>query len=405
MKLHSAALFTLKKALALLSLATLSLLATGAPPSAGRPTRPDPAPVRTTLWHAGNFRYLTAEAGSLHDYVDGLVPPYRPEGGYGKVSSARAQRFNLFLDVLFAAIDDSLDDGLTGDWCGVRNKAAEAGYEVVRYYDTVSGRWFVRGRDATSFGQAYFFINPFAKRNLVIEVPHNGYEPGTALEGARLFTSTAARALIINKEDRCSDPQIATCNFGSSKACDDDRLRESDVAHNTDNTFHLLHVKLNDADPAARFVQLHGFHYDAARHSQKVIIGDGTKTDVRTNSVSVLFADNLAGLVSPSPASAVGSCQKASGDPSPALCGESNAQARYTDNGDACTFTTNYRPRFLHVEQAATLRDGDESGDGMSWLDVRDALILTWGDCNMNNGATDCTLGPAQTQYSPWTCP
>jgi hypothetical protein len=25
--------------------------------------------------------------------------------------------------------------------------------------------------------------------------------------------------------------------------------------------------------------------------------------------------------------------------------------------------------------------------------------------CNMNNGATDCTVGPSQTQYSDLACP
>ena len=51
-----------------LSLPTLFLLTAGARLSAGEFTRPNPAPVRATLRHAGNFRYLTAEVGSLHGY-------------------------------------------------------------------------------------------------------------------------------------------------------------------------------------------------------------------------------------------------------------------------------------------------------------------------------------------------
>src|SRR3712207_8621234 len=39
--------------------------------------------------------------------------------------------------------------------------------------------------------QAYFFINPFAKRNIVIEVPHEGFEGGTKVEGVRLFRARA----------------------------------------------------------------------------------------------------------------------------------------------------------------------------------------------------------------------
>jgi hypothetical protein len=60
--------------------------------------------------------------------------------------------------------------------------------------------------------------------------------------------------------------------------------------------------------------------------------------------------------------------------------------------------------RFLHVEQAGALRD-DDGSDGWYWGDIRDALLATWPDCNMNNGATDCTLGPQQTLYSTLSCP
>ena len=359
-----------------------------------------PKPAVRTLWHAGNFRYLDAESGKLLDDVGDLNHPVNRE--YGRLSVGRSDRFNALLNALFAAIDDSLADGATGDWCGVKNKAADAGYEVIRYYDTDSGRWFVHGRDKTRFGQSYFYINPFAKRNIVIEVPHEPYEPGIAVQGAKIFKDLAARALIINKEDRCSDPDEATrCNHGSSSACGDGKIRESDVAHNTDNTFHLLHVRFNDMDPETRFVQLHGFRSEPGR--QKAVIGDSSTIDVRDDSVSNIFANHLRSKVS-SP-STVSSCQERVGDPNPAYCGEANAQGRYTNNGDACTFTGISSKRFLHIEEVPSLRDDDESGDGMSWRDVSEALKLTWRDSYMNNGATDDTLGPRQTQYETLSCP
>jgi hypothetical protein len=68
------------------------------------------------------------------------------------------------------------------------------------------------------------------------------------------------------------------------------------------------------------------------------------------------------------------------------------------------TFTSAYSARFLHLEQGEPLRDDDHS-DRWDWGDIRDALLETWPDCNMNNGATDCSLGPQQTQYSTLTCP
>lgn len=359
-----------------------------------------PKPAVTTLWHAGNFRYLDAESGRLLDHVRDLNHP--AIGGYGRLSSDRRDRFNTLLDALFTAINDSLIDGDIGNWCDVKVKATNAGYDIIRYYDTDSGRWFVHGRDRTKFGQSYFYINPFAKRNIVIEVPHEPYELGIAVQGAKIFKDLAVRALIINKEDRCSDPDEAIrCNHGSTSACEDGRIRESDVGHNTDNTFHLLHVRFSDMDQGTKFVQLHGFRAESGR--QNVVIGDSSTTDVRAGSISNIFANHLRGKVS-SP-SKVSSCQESVGDPNPAFCGEANAQGRYTNNGDACTFTQSTSWRFLHIEEVPSLRDDDESGDGMSWRDVSEALKLTWSNSYMNNGATDGSLGPRQTQYETLSCP
>lgn len=359
-----------------------------------------PRPVVTTLWHAGNFRHLNAESGKLLEDVGNLSHP--ANGEYGRLSPDRRDRFNTLLDALFAAIDNSLIDGDTGDWCDVKVKAATAGYEVVRYYDTDSGRWFVHGRDRTRFGQSYFYINPFAKRNIVIEVPHEPYELGIAVQGAKIFKDLAARALIINKEDRCSDPDEAIrCDHGSTSACTDGKIRESDVSHNTDNTFHLLHVRFSNMDQGTKFVQFHGFRAEPGR--QNAVVGDSSTTDVRAGSISNIFANHLRGRVS-SP-STVSSCQESQGDPNPAFCGKTNAQGRYTNNGDACVFTGAASGRFLHIEEVPSLRDDDESGDGMSWRDVSDALKLTWSNSYMNNGATDGTLGPRQTQYETLSCP
>jgi hypothetical protein len=361
-------------------------------------------PASTVSWEAGAFRALEDISGDLVTFVQRLEHPN--SGGYGKLSTARQAHFNLFLDAMFTAIEASLADGASGDWCGVKTKAHDAGYAIARFYDTTSGRWFIYAYDTTPFGQAYIFINPFAKRNLVIEVPHEGFEFGTKTQGARLFKALAARALVINKEHRCSDPDVSPCT-GATTACDehderDGLFRESDVAHHTQNTFNLLHIRYTDMDPVTKFVQLHGFN---ASRSDMAEIGDGTTTDFAPDSVSVLFASNLGKYV-PKPA-AVDSCQQYVGDPPSGLCGSSNVQGRYTNNpgGDACqTFTSTYSARFLHLEQGEPLRD-DDASDGWDWGDIRDALRDTWPDCTMNDGATDCSLGSQQTQYPAVTCP
>jgi hypothetical protein len=358
---------------------------------------PFSAEAQSTYWHAGNFRYLPSTSGDLVPFVDGLTHPNN--GGYGKVSSTRAASFNTFLDSLFAAIEASLADGNTGDWCGVQAKASSAGYAVRRFYDTATGRWFVYGYDTTAYGQAYFFINPYAKRNLIIEVPHEPYDLDTDIQGARIFTALAARALIINKEHRCSDPDASSCS-GTTSACGG-AFRESDVAHHDQNTFHLLHKWFDDHDSGTRFVQLHGMGGSSTDMAESA---DATTNDYDPGSVSVRFANNLDKYV-PSP-SAVDSCQEYVGNPPSNLCATTNVQGRYTNSStNACTASTSLASnRFLHVEQHASLRDNNDS-DGYYWGDVRDALRDTWPACDMNNGSTDCTVGPSQTQYSNLACP
>jgi hypothetical protein len=372
---------------------------------ASTPLGPHEVQAGSLPWHAGNFRTLEAKYGDLVTLMQKL--PHPNSNNYGKLSSTRQVNFNIFLEALFAAIDASLADGATGDWCGVKTKAATASYAINRWYDTASGRWFIYAYDTTQFGQAYIFINPFAKRNVVIEVPHEDFESGTKTQGARLFKALAARALVINKQHRCADPDSSDCT-GTTTVCNStgssepEPFRESDVAHHTANTFQLLHMRYTDMDPVTKFVQLHGFE---GSHSDMVEIGDGTTNDVSPYSVSVLFANHLRKYV-PAPG-AVQSCQESVGDPPSGLCGASNVQGRYTDNpgGDACqTYTSTYSGRFLHVEQTEPLRNEDP-GDGWDWSDIRNALLDTWPDCNMNDGASDCSLGPPQSQDATLPCP
>jgi hypothetical protein len=340
-------------------------------------------------------------AGDLESLVAGFEHPN--EQGYQTVSPARKADFTAFVIALLKAVDDSLTDGDTGDWCAVTAGADAAGYALQRFYDKATGRWFVYGRDTTADGQSYFLFNPFAKRNLVIEVPHAGSEIGTDRQGVRIFKALAARALLVNKEHRCSDPDQTTCD-GTSTQCKG-FFTESDVAHHTANTFMLLHEQLA-RDGRSRFVQLHGMAGRIAPAPRNTAqIGDGTVSDTNASSVSLAFAERLRRYV---PANdGVHACQAPGTPPSPVLCGETNVQGRQTNApaGDACTtgtMTTN--GRFLHVEQHPSLRDDDDA-DGYFWGDVRDALRDTWPACDMNNGAIDCTLGPVQTQHGGLTCP
>jgi hypothetical protein len=350
------------------------------------------------LWHAGVFRYLPSQSANLETFVGGLS---HPTSGYGKVSTQRTTDFNTFVDAMLQAIDDSNADGSMGDWCGVITAAGDTSYDIHRFYDTGTGRWFIYANDNTSFGQAYIFINPHAKRDLVIEVPHEPFDMGTAIEGVRMFRDLAARALIINKEDRCADPDATTCS-GTTTVCSgsSEAFRESDLPHEPHNTLHLIHKKLNDRSTGTKFLQLHQENGSSSDYAE---ISDGSTTNSNSSAISETFATELRTRVPTS--SSVHGCQTESGLSN---CGTTNIQGRYSNGtgpNECTTGTSTASARFLHIEQRSTLIDNDD-GDGWSYGDVRDALINTgtWGDCNLNNGATDCTLGDSQTQYANCTC-
>lgn len=157
MKLGPATLLPSKKVLPILLLASLLLLTASTPLPLSNPgsrrsvvVTHEVQAASTVFWHAGNFRGLEEMSGDLVTFVQGLEHP--KSGGYGKLSSTRQANFNLFLDALFAAIEASLADGSTGDWCGVKAKASAADYAIYRFYDTESGRWFVYAYDTTPFG-------------------------------------------------------------------------------------------------------------------------------------------------------------------------------------------------------------------------------------------------------------
>jgi hypothetical protein len=351
-----------------------------------------------TSWHAGSFRTLPAERDDLVAFVARL--PHPNAGEFGRVSPARAARFRALLDAMFEAVELGQADGRLPDWCAVQALAQDAGYELSRFRDTDSGRWLLFGRDTTRFGQAYFFVNPYAKRNLVIEVPHEPYDQNTGVQGARLFKSLAARVLIINKDHRCSDPDPTPCTSGATSACGG-FYRESDVSHHTENTFHLLHVWLTDNDPNANFVQLHGFTGSA---KDRIEISDTSQGTRDAASVAARFARHLERYV-PDP-EAVHACQRPGDEPPRRLCGTTNVQGRYTNGrfGDECTaYSRAASGRFLHLEQDRDLRRDDPS-TGWWWGQVRDALRDTWPACTLANGARDCTLGPRQADHAGCAC-
>jgi hypothetical protein len=380
-------------------------------------TRDSPLSTSSLTWEAGTFRQLGSmpqpDGYDLDKFVadPGAFPHV---SSYSTINPIRFGKVKALLTAILSASRASLADPSSGDWCGVRSKAAAAGYQVRRFYDTESGHYLVYGRDTASGAQqAYFFVNPSYRRNLVLEAPHEPIDPGTAVEAARLFRALAARSLIVNGSHRCGSAIVSPCS-GSTHTCGG-AYRLSDVAHHPANAFEALHEVFDGR--GARFAQIHQMSLP-----NTVVVGDGTANTSDANSSSVSLVAQLRRVIDPAGSNTLDDRVCACQDPNdtPAFdsktgangCFSTNLQGRYTHlqadpavvgSFDICTQGSQYGAdrRMLLVEQATTMIDGDCS-DGYCWTRLAQALRQTWA---CSDGSLACTWGSRQAKVSEQSCP
>jgi hypothetical protein len=250
-------------------------------------------------------------------------------------------------------------------------------------------------------------INPEPTRRLVLEVPHTRdsadpqtFENYTAQEGARLFTTLGARALLLNGATRCASPLQSRCTGGTTTQCGPGPtphpVTVADAAHVTTTLFYVAHRRWLQHDATLKIAQLHG----KANGSAQAIVGDGTPVKKQAGAVSVVFAQALAGFLG----QRVDACQGATPLKVP-LCGTRNAEGRLVNHpgGDACRQgATRASGQFLHIEQNKSL--GTSHAD-----DVGAAILATWWPANVCDTPTSlgtCDLSPpTQTQTADVSCP
>jgi hypothetical protein len=252
-----------------------------------------------------------------------------------------------------ALIKSVLDDG-AGKAGGI---AAESGFLVSAA--RVEGKEMVILHEYPLIGHhAVAIINPDAERDLVVEVPHPSFEPGTLEEGYDLFARSGGRALIVAGADRCASKVPSGCD-GKTSVCGDDHgsvaaaYVNSDVAHDVVNIFHFMHEEMGARWPKSRFVQLHGMRSGSAW----VILSDGARHYSRvTSHWSNQVRDAIRAKIS-GKSDKVTSCQSVEDSELyefRRLCGLENVQGRSLNHSsNACSSgTENASGRFLHVEQS-----------------------------------------------------
>jgi hypothetical protein len=348
-------------------------------PGVHRPAVPPPE------WESGTFSHLPLRGvGDLATYVDQLAHPEN----YTALTPTRTTQVQAMFDAIHTAITDMIGADCRVNWCAAVETAGTAGYRLGRYYDTVTFRWFIVGEDAAGTGQAFFVINPEPRRDLIVEAPHvyatnAKLEGRTDTQGVLILRQTLGRALLINGADRCQGtPGGCGGTLSSTAVCDNfgvgDPFRRSDVGHNTDNAFHVLHQKFSDVSASTRFVQLHG-NGDTRLPSGGLSVSDG-RTPPNASSLATRFVTAIQALPTGAlPPGAVNDCAPESNN---ILCGTRNVQGRYTNDATAdCDDTRMPKggTRFLHLEQ----RTGSPSliDQPQPVIDALRAIFACSGSC------------------------
>ena len=134
-------------------------------------------------------------------------------------------------------------------------------YQVVEFTDLPNQSQRVlmlRENLPVTTGWGTYVLRPDAARDLLIEVPHPLADSRTRTEGAVLFRSLSARALLVAGAHRCANAAPANCG-GTTIACGQvGPYRESDVAHATRTMFQAGHQALAPCDGESLTIQLHG---------------------------------------------------------------------------------------------------------------------------------------------------
>ncbi|MGE0034028.1 MAG: hypothetical protein AB7S93_00140 [Xanthobacteraceae bacterium] len=258
------------------------------------------------------------------------------------VSEARLADFREFADELAAA-----------DWTKARQLAGPLRYQLVAIRER--NDWFVVASDNSGQGRdPTLVINASPRSDLVVEAPHEPFEPGTAEQAAVLLSELGGRAAIVSGAHRCASKSFTSCD-GRTAVCGSlEGYRDSDPAHNTGTLFHAAHLAFSERWRSAVFISLHGMKEDTKGVRTSLIISNGARGEDR-DAQTVATKLRLALERPMGEPGRVVSCNLPADAAYKyrALCGFTNVQGREINgDADACRGSVdNGTGRFIHLEQ------------------------------------------------------
>jgi hypothetical protein len=194
------------------------------------------------------------------------------------------------------------------------------------------------------YGWGTVIVNPNAKRELHIQIPHPQYEPGTARQGMLVFQKSQARSFTLAGTHRNSSKQHSLCQ---------QRFKASDPTHNVQHLFHIttatLHAHYQKRNTPFVVVQFHGKPFYACKDAD-VYMSYGNNVAPNAGSPLSVLQEHLR---QSNPA------WKVHVPGGPATCpyhGSDNVQSRLMNgvpHDQVChTDSVETSERFLHIVQA-----------------------------------------------------
>lgn len=236
--------------------------------------------------------------------------------------------------------------------------AEPLGYQVAQFFDTqTQSTYFLLQEKAVLPSQDFkgggtYVYNP-AGLNAILQAPHPKRDLFTGVQAAEAFLYTQSKLLMLSGTRRDSSHALSQCTNGSYHA--------SDVAHQTDSYFNVVHKYMSDLDDSSVFIQYHGFGTKTLKKLKNqcdtnnnllLNLSESVRYNTVENEHSILHSLRR----SVEQGGKIKACVY--GNDTRMMGGTWNVQARYT-NGSAnicSTSSSASSKRFIHLEQSYRVR-------------------------------------------------
>ena len=317
---------------------------------------------------AGPVSLLEAQtqiSGNLTTYVDNFISSMPSTYANNDYQAPSVSNLNTWGNAILYIMQ--------GNYASAQLAADSIGYRVVAYTNTATSPnnlFYVLEKKSTSTNYWGMFIyNPSAtRRKLFIQSPHPKYDSNTGKQGFYIFLNNSCIAFYLSGTHRCNSSSASPCD-GTSSVCTgtDEAYRLSDQAHNISTLQKATEVFYANVTNLI-VIQAHGFSQDTG--DPDAIMSNGTRTTPSPDYLTLLknnlllLDDTLTFKIMHKDLTWT------------KLAATDNTQGRLLNGSDdPCeTAASTGTGRFLHIEQAYTLRDNDADRKKLS-----DAIGMTFG--------------------------